>query len=306
MVTFYSIKTEEGRTLRDFKMIRYDTIPCWYELSWREPQGIILRIHSDFVNKKGSISTNAPIVGHYAKEFKFTKFSGEFGKNFGFEDSLQFLGESDGFIEYLVPTPLVRKLGGKCKNCGGSGKDEENWNCVCLHCGGEGKNIRFDYTEAYAVSATLTTLFEFMTFPQFETSCHLPQLITVKTVTIRDSHGGSVGGEYSKEAVNWMKRHGPGEIPEMISVMRSVWTKMDGEMRDYYDHSFHAWLGDSDGWLCTDCPGDACGLHPDHNASYDMREGLGFGFGSHNTDTPQQQLTLLASLATLHDLMRKD
>jgi hypothetical protein len=32
---------------------------------------------------------------------------------------------------------------------------------------------------------------------------------------------------------------------------------------------------------------------------------MGFEFSCHNTDTPMQQLTILASLAALHDLVRK-
>jgi hypothetical protein len=172
-----------------------------------------------------------------------------------------------------------------------------------LHCDGEGKYIVYDYAEAFAVSATLSFLFEFMRFPEFETSCSLPQLMCINTVTIKGSHGGSTSGEYSQEAVRWMRRHGPGEIPEMVSVMRTVWEKMDGRMKDFYQHSFRANLSNDRGWLCTDCPGDGCGLNP---ASSYMDRDTGYEFSCHNTDTPMQQLTLLASLAALHDLMRKD
>ena len=47
----------------------------------------------------------------------------------------------------------------------------------------------------------------------------------------------------------------------------------------------------------------ACGLNPSHDH---MDIGQGYEFSCHNTDTPAQQLTLLAGLAALHDLVRKD
>jgi hypothetical protein len=292
--------------LRDIKIITRDTIPCWYELSWRGEQGIILRIHEDFVNKKGPISEDAPIVDGIKEQFNFVKFSGEFGKNFGFEDSLKFLGEKDKFLEYLVSTPLVRKLEGKCSRCDGSGKNEDNWEGKCQYCDGEGKNIRYDYTEAFAVSATLTTIFEYVWYPEFETSCKLPQLMTISTGTQKGMNSSPIQGEYSCEAVRWMKMRGAGYIPEMVSAMKSAWEKMDGKLKDFDQFSFRADLADTVGWLCTSCPGDACGLHPDHHASYDIARGKGYKFFCHNTDHPMQQLTLLASLAALHDLMRRD
>lgn len=287
-------------------MITRDTVPCWYELSWRGDEGIVLRIHVDYANAVKLIPADAPIVEDYTKDFGFSKFSGEFGRNFGFEDSLPFLGEKDGFQEYSIPTPLVRKATGKCPHCEGSGKDDLNEGEKCLFCMGGGKNITYDYSEAYAISATLTTLFELMRFPEVETSCNLPQLMTIQTVTIRDQNGGAVAGEYSKEAVKWLTTADRDNIIQnMVSAMKAVWGKMEGEIQSFYEYSFRVSLGDSQAWLCTDCPGDACGLHPHHNAGHDIQRGNGYKFASHNVDTPQQQLVILASLAALHDLMRQ-
>jgi hypothetical protein len=60
------------------------------------------------------------------------------------------------------------------------------------------------------------------------------------------------------------------------------------------------------GGLCIDCPGDACGIHPDTYAEYDIKEGRGYKFTCHNVDTPMQQITLIAGLAALHDCTRKE
>jgi hypothetical protein len=249
---------------------------------------------------------DAPIVKDFVSKFNFAKFSGGFDADFGFEDPLKFLGKVGEFVEFLIPVPLCRKPIGPCADCEGTGKDEDSWEEKCLHCDGEGVSMRYDYTEAYAVSASLTVLFRQLAFPEFETGCSLSQLMTVTTVTAREPHGGSMGGQYSGRATAWMVKRGPGEIPEMAAAMRSAWEKMEGVVKSYYQHSFRAWLGDGAGWLCVGCPGDACGLHPEHTVSYDVARGCGYEFSCHNTDNPQQQLTLLASLAALHDLVRRE
>jgi len=294
--------------MSNFKRVSTDTIPCWYELSWNEDQGIILRIHQDFVNQNGPIVEDAPIVRHFAERFKFKKFEGGFEKDFGFNDSLKFLGRAGEFVEFLVSIPRVMKPEGKCPMCGGFGKDKLAWQRVrCLYCDGEGVSMRYDYTEAYAISTSLSALFRYMEFPNFITRCSMPQLITVKTVTLTgDFCGCEVAGEYSREVTQWMQKHGQGDIPEMIAAMQSAWSIMDGGMKSFYEHSFRAYLSNDKGWLCTSCPGNACGLHPDHCAEHSMSRGEGFGFSSHNVDNPQQQIVLLASLAALHDLVRVD
>lgn len=292
--------------MSDIKCIRWNTVPCWYELSWRDKLGMVLRIHSDYASKNRKLSPDAPIVEDFIKRFGFSGFGAEFGKDFGFENSLRFLGEADGFLEYSIPTPLVRKITDeKCFSCEGSGKnifyEEEN----CQFCDGGGRGITYDYANTYAVSATLTTLFTWMRFPEMETSCPLPQLMTVQTTTLQTSgHGSEMFGEYSREAVRWMRRRGAGHIPEMVLAMRSAWAEMDGRVKSVFVNDFRAYLSDDNGWLCTDCPGDACGIFPSHQRTGDGDRG--YEFSSHNTDNPMQQLTILASLAVLHDLIRKE
>ena len=283
-------------------MIHYERVPCWYELSWRQRKGIVLRIHKDFANSVKPVSTDAPIINHFKMEFGFTEFSGQFGKDFGFQNSLKFLGMSKGFLEYLIPTPLVRKLTSRtCRYCKGTGRDN-NIDGKCLSCSGERKETVYDYAEAFAISASLSTLLDMMRFPDIETTSDLPQLICLQTVAIRDAHGGSLSGEFSRDTASWLRQRGLGEIPEMVSAMRAVWKKMDGRIQDFYKYSFRASISSNNGWLCVDCPGDACGLHP--SSGY-MEKDRGFEFSCHNTDTSMQQLVLIASLASLHDLVRK-
>ena len=71
--------------LEDIKSILFERMPCWYELSWREQLGVggmALRIHKDFASGVKPIPKDAPIVEHFKRDFGFTKFGREFGKDF--------------------------------------------------------------------------------------------------------------------------------------------------------------------------------------------------------------------------------
>jgi hypothetical protein len=55
-------------------------------------------------------------------------------------------------------------------------------------------------------------------------------------------------------------------------------------------------------WLNLDVPGDACGLDP--GGYHDESLGHGYTLHPHNVDSSLQQLTFLAGLEKLHDLVR--
>jgi len=289
--------------VKDFKMLTYETIPCWYELSFygvnRRP-GLLLRIHTDFANRTKEIPADVPGVVNFMELFGFKKFSGKFGGNLGFEECLAYLGTKDNFLEYEIPAPLVKKFkDGPCAHCGGTGRSED-LDRECLYCE-NGKESYYDYDAAFAVSATLTLFFEFMRFPDCETTAKIPQLMTVGTSTTKESGGWYIGGDYSCELAAYLRSRPNGTIPEMVLAMQIVHERMEGEIKSFYSHSFRAYTQGNDGWLNVDCPGDACGLHP---ANCHTNGDRGYEFTCHNVDQPIQQFTLLASLAALHDLAR--
>jgi len=299
----YTILSRKGYTLSHMRNIVSSRIPCWYELSWRPVIGIILRIHQDFATGINPIPQDSLILEHFKKDFGFKEFGGEFGKDFGYEHSLKFLGQVDQFLEYHVPACLCRKLSDvKCRGCEGTGNNED-FEDKCLYCDGEGREVVCDYKEAYAVSASLSTLFNYMRFPEIETSATNSQLMCIYTATIKDLHGGSIDGEYGEDVVNFLRKRSAGRIPEMIEAMRGVWLKMEGRVPSFYDHSFEAYTQGDGGWLSTNCPGNACGLDPAHGSIGRHR---GYKFSCHNADGPIQQLAMLGSLASLQDLVRSN
>lgn len=286
----------------NIKNIIHERVPCWYELVWQElTKSIILRINTDFTNGVILIPKNSPVVLHKKKQFGFKQASFVFGEDMGFEKSLVFNREHEGFLEYSVPIVVIRKQTGKrCEWCRGSGYDKQ-MERTCMYCDGARIEMRTDYSRAYAVSASLSLLFFFFSYPEIETACSFTQLMTISTQTIAGPHGGSLSGEFSKDLANFLRLLPQQEMQEVVSVMKTVHEVMCGEMKSFYQYSFRAHLQNS-GRLIVDCPGDACGIHPD--VSYDI-DGNGYKFNCHNTDNMLQQMTLLSALAMINTLARK-
>lgn len=278
-------------------------MPCWYELSWRNAGGeqkLLLRIHGDFVSSIKEIPADALVVGDFMNEFKFKTFGGRFGADMGFEGSLKYQGTAGEFLEYEIPTPLVKKFKNEpCVHCGGMGYDEI-LRRDCLFCE-KGRESYYDWEPAFAVSASLTLLFMIMRFPKEETNAEVPQLMRVDTATTKESYGGWISGEYGRELAAYLRFRPTGSIPEMVSAMKTVFSRMEGNMPNGYEGRFEAHVRSGDGWLNVSCPGDAAGLHPESDI---VDRGCGYKFSCHNVDQPMQQLMLLASLAALHDLAR--
>lgn len=288
-------------------MIIREDIPCWYELSFRKTKpAIILRVHRDFVKSKKIIPENNWTVVDFKKQFGFSSFVGSFDGNFGFDNAFICEGEKEEFVEFIVEIPKVRKKTGRvCEHCKGSGKDD--YSDGCLSCDGKGEEYIYDWNKAQAISASFTVFFNFSHFPEKETSSSLIQLMTVQTITLKESHGGSLDGEYSIPLSNWfrqLEQRGKSEpLEAAVEAMWSIYKKMINWPRLYPRYLFRAWVHDG-GRITLDCPGDACGIYIPPEGIQD--ESRGRKFSCHNVDTPAQQLTLLVGLAVLHDKAREE
>lgn len=290
----------------EIKLLTRENIPCWYELSFQNlnPAVIALRVHNDFIKNAKPIPDNQWMVAGLKQEFGFTNFVGNFEGNFGFDGAFFRAGEIEEFAKFEVPIPLIRKERGICRECKGLGKDEFG---DCLWCMGEGKEYSLDWKPAHAISASFTVFSMWSRFPKKETSCPLPQLMTVQTITQAESHGGSLSGEFSIPLCDWLKQleeKANREVLEAVTeAMWSAYTEMFNRPKLYPKYQFRAWIHDG-GRLTLDCPGDACGIYIPPESTW--REGRGREFSCHNVDNPMQQITLLAGLAALHDKARRE
>jgi hypothetical protein len=238
----------------------------------------------------------------YAKQFGLSGSFGGFGENFGFNNSLKFLGVAEGFYEYLIPFPRCRKHSGDCTECG-TGSGDFSHEGRCFYCGGDGQESYYDYeSEAFPILVSLSVLFEMMRFPETENlSANEYQLMTLDLQVSNEASGVMIGAEFSCDLVSYLTHRGEGEIREMVTAMRWASRCMEGRPPFEFERSrFRASVDDERGWLNVSCSGEACGLYP-----YDRQDFLlGYQVASHNVDQPIQQFTLLAALAALHDLAR--
>ena len=291
--------------MEDFKYLIRDILPCWYELSWKDSPvkpAIIVRVHKDFAEKFQEIPPSAPMPSALKKNFEFKSFCGSLRENFGFEEAFKKLPEEDEFVSFSVDLPKVRKKKTvKCRACNGSGKNYSG-HASCFSCNGKGREGVINWHDAFAVSASFTIFSAVTFYNEIETSARVPQLLAVQTCTIADLHGGSLNGMYSIPLVKWLSSF-KGDVPEMIEAMMRAHDYMF-KLRGYDKYSFQASVDYDGGWLNVSCPGNACGLNPSNSS--DLRSGQGYKFSCHNTDSPLQQLTLLAGLAALHDKARKE
>ena len=288
----------------NIKLITYENIPCWYDLSWDESEkALILSIHRDFIEGNKIDLGKAPILQPMTERLHLPPSSWDFSKNIGFGEIFERIGEEDNFIKFRAKIPQVKKLtGNKCKECKGTGK--RSWgdnNEKCLYCNGTGKEWTMDWKDVKAISATLTILTIYLRHSDTETSAPYPQLLTVQTITEDGMHGGSLSGDISIPLYNFLKTFGEhAELSKAIRAMKFAHDTMVGN-KELYQHSFGAYV--KNGHFIINCPGDACGLHP---ADWYAHEGHGYEFSGHNVDSAIQQITLLVGLATLNDMARRE
>lgn len=293
------------------KWIIRENVPCWYELSWREKEpAIILRVHQDFIDSIPAVTSENFMVASFMKSFKFQRFSGDWQEKFGFDDGVfEYQGKQEnGFLEYAISIPRIKIITEKpCKECNGTGKDlhwQERFQeeIKCHHCSGSGFELDYNWPLARAVSASFTIFFILSRYPEIETSAPFPQLMAIDTMTGTDMwHSGSLGGEFSIPMTQWLASHENDNetILKIVEAEKIAYCRMfEGDDGRY---GFRANIRQGGG-LSIDCPGDACGIHPD---SWGIEKGRGYKFSCHNVDTAAQQLTLLAGLAALHDHVRK-
>src|SRR5579864_1128439 len=248
------------------KMLTREHIPCWYELGWRRTgrwPAIVLRIHRDILQGVPALCDGTPHVESYLSEHTWT-FQGSFDRDWGFNSALRFKGISGGFAEFHAPLPRVKELTDRlCLHCNGSGWEEYRPE-RCIGCDGIGRESFYNWDRILPLSASLALLTQIVAFPKAESSSPLSQLIRVELFTSRsdDMERFSLGGEHSVPLVAWMSSLGVHiALPEMVDAMKVAYARMMGK-EDSCLQRFRASIDSKNGWLNTDCPGNACGLHP--------------------------------------------
>jgi hypothetical protein len=283
----------------NYKKVSKNSVPCWYELSFDQATpAIILRIHNDWI-ADNPMKEYKRLIETVQSKFKFPDFSASFDSDFGFGAALRFLGKMDGFTQFSMPFPKVFSMSNeRCEECEGTGW-WDSLSIKCCECGGFGKRKITDLDTVYALSATLSVLTRCFEYTESQTGCERTQLMTIQTICEHRSNGGSLSGEFSQHVAEYLTSvYQSKSVGGVLEAMKTSWTHMTDSVES---SRFMAYVNSDNGGLNTSCPGDACGLHP---SGYRGSEIKGYEFSCHNVDSPTQQLTLIAGLAALHDLVR--
>lgn len=286
---------------REFKTILHETLPCWHELSW-ENEGpiLVLRVHESYADTL-RINPDAPIVLGFQKTLDLGDFEGDLRGDFGFNEALKNQGEKDGFYEFAIELPTIKVTTDRaCDRCDGTGRDAD-YDESCILCEGGGKKFRYDWRRADEISTSLSILTLRLPYYDHDVPTAFPQLMTFETSA--GHRNSSLHGEIGIPFQRWLASFPDNTwFPGAVAAMETAYKKMFGpHVGMVAQHSFE--MRPQNGGLITSCPGEGCGINP---AGWNFREGKGYEFSSHNVDTPAQQLTLLAGLAALHDIARRE
>ncbi len=306
--------------MANFKSILYNILPCWYELSWQEkPPAIILKIHKDFLADFPELEPENPVIQHFIKEFNFTSWAGDLKSNtYGFDTAFTDGVEKESFQQFSVLLPVMRRQVDKpCVTCKGTKINPLDENETCPSCEGSGFRYEYDSKLASKISATFNRFFTFADEPEKDTSATVPQLMTVENRTERKLGGYGISGKFDIPMVQWLSsRFIPQAniytaLPEVSLAVKTAYKHMlkepfytNGMKAREDDYHFRAEIRTQNGGLMIHCPGDRAMLYT--LESFDAPVKNGHQFGSHNIDSPINQIALLAGLAALHDLARRE
>lgn len=170
------------------------------------------------------------------------------------------------------------------------------------------ENQRWEQKELFCISATLNLLFnellkgkssKWLTEPRGT----LPQLLDIHYLqTSPEPGGGTLGVTLSPIVGAWVA-----SLPdstchaELGDALFHAYHRLTGTQSDADRRSCHVYV-EHPRWLTFSIPGSESGLHPDEQSSENPERG--YSLVSHNVDDRVQQITLLAGLAKLNDLVR--
>lgn len=267
--------------MRHFIII--DEVPAWFDIfTLKNDTHLGIAIHEkahQFVLEM--IKPDAPIVCGLGTKFNLPDFIPPQPEGWGFGKLLKqiTLSAMPNRMVYVVKLPRIFKL---------SRTDKEP---------------RPDWKSAYAISATLNILFMVLNLFEEKVDSEKKQLVMPNLVTDTGLHGGSLEVELSKNFTDWIAKQIDNDTCKYL-----VHTLMNSYKHMYAKHAHHSVLSECSAYfdkpdrVIINCPGDACGLYPEHSRI----DGWGYSLECHNVDGPGQQLTLLMGVAKMHMLARQD
>lgn len=282
-----------------YKPIMAEDVPSWYQLSFRSLGGrpsIALLVHKEFMAAE-PLHASAGMLRIHRRSFDLPAFAADFSEGLGFDGVFRNIGEEGDFSVFAAGLPRIFSLSNTpCRGCDGTGKDDLNE--TCLYCMGRKKEVEENQQPARAVLTSLAVLTLWLSSYKALTTSNLPQLMTLTVIPGDGTDSGALSGEFSEALVKWLMRS-PATLVRtaVVQAMKLSWKEMMSE-----EERGFAGIRVEQGRLHINVPGDASGLDPNGRAIF----GEGYPVAGHNLDSVAQQLTVIAGLAALHDLVRRN
>ncbi len=182
--------------------------------------------------------------------------------------------------------------------------------------------IHFELTlnvDIHHISMTMFLLLKVLNFFVYDEEIENPnniQFLQLDTVCQIGHHGHSISGSVSPKLGAWLKKQGECledesafsnvSLLDVEKTMRQTWNQFTERKLEESPRECRAIIVRS-GRFSLVCPGDACdvSIYPDQVYGDEIGT-MSVRFACHNLDVAKQQITLVAGLAKLCELARKD
>ena len=253
-------------------------IPAWYELDFQKDEFVITINHEVFTYLKKTLCEPLPIADFMRQVLNLPKYYPPTLPKWGFWETIS-TRKNDDKVEMICKLPVVKSF--------------HNLN----------KDYAFSHNQSICISASLELLFKALNNIKPITDADFPQILTIEMNLYADSSGIGLSAGLSRQVGKWIgKMPHDSENKDIINAMLSAYTTMRASKRSILDR-FSANLRHPNR-IDMMCPGDRCELNPDHQDVYNSKKG--YELWPHNIDSCLQQLTLLAGLAKLYQLVKLD
>lgn len=257
----------------------------WYALSFEPaPPAILITVSETVAESVHSFLSALPSVAAcFPPDIRLPDFFPPKSARWGFGRAIHTRRHEDGRITWICPLPRVL-----CKRHDPALEEK----------GGQ---------RGFAASASLQLLFEALNAFEGATGATRPQILTVHEMCLRNSafYGAVLFATLSPTACEWIATVNPRGV-ELVGVEQSIAcasAKMFGTTISKIKHDCRASVCPPNSAMIR-CPGNACEISTD--GSRDPLDGCGMALTPHNTDSPIQQLSLLAGLAALYEFFAKE